>query len=257
MTIVKSIAFCIALTVAGIVAARPAPADTQTVAQQLNDGYFAYRAGEFERARGLLQPLAEQGNAGAQAQIGNMYMLGNGVPKDVAIAMTWFKRAAAQGNPTAQAQIGGMYERGDGVRKNFDEAAKWYKLSADGDFANGQALLARCYLLGWGGERDDVEAARLFRVVAEKGFPYGQYNLASLLAKGRGVERDVVEADMWFRLAGRSGHPSYDGYRKKADEARRHLEVDMSFEDVAVATALAAAWKPTIPCQGVECLALP
>jgi hypothetical protein len=79
----------------------------------------------------LLRPLAEQGNAEAQAILGNMYRVGRGVPQDFAEAIKWYRKAVAQGNSMAQRSFGDMYEHGWGVAKDDAEAAKWHRMAAD------------------------------------------------------------------------------------------------------------------------------
>jgi hypothetical protein len=73
---------------------------------------------------------AEQGNAGAQNNLGYMYEKGDGVPQDYAEAVKWYKKSAEQGNAYAQNNIGHMYEKGRGVPKEYMEAHKWYNLAA-------------------------------------------------------------------------------------------------------------------------------
>jgi TPR repeat protein len=46
----------------------------------------------------LIRPFAEQGNGAAQANLGSMYHNGQGVPKDDAQAVKWYRLAAEQGN---------------------------------------------------------------------------------------------------------------------------------------------------------------
>ena len=45
---------------------------------------------------------AEQGHAGAQANLGFMYSNGAGVPEDAVLAYMWWNLAAAQGHEAAQ-----------------------------------------------------------------------------------------------------------------------------------------------------------
>jgi len=54
---------------------------------------------------GDLQKIADQGDATAQYSIGDMYYEGQGVTKDPAQAMQWYKKAADQGNSDAKAKI--------------------------------------------------------------------------------------------------------------------------------------------------------
>ena len=45
-------------------------------------------------------------------------------------AAKWYARAAEQGHAGAQNELGVMYLRGDGVYRNTGEAAKWFRLAA-------------------------------------------------------------------------------------------------------------------------------
>jgi TPR repeat protein len=45
----------------------------------LEDGIAAYRSGDYATALRILRPLAEQGNAAAQLNLGSMYAHGQGV----------------------------------------------------------------------------------------------------------------------------------------------------------------------------------
>ena len=48
-----------------------------------------------------MRKAAERGDAFAQGGIGDMYMLGHGVPHDSVLAYMWLDLAAAQGDPLA------------------------------------------------------------------------------------------------------------------------------------------------------------
>ena len=56
---------------------------------------------------------AEAGDAIAQSILGMMYAHGNGVPRDSAEAVKWYRRSADQGNLVAQTNLGLMYRNGD------------------------------------------------------------------------------------------------------------------------------------------------
>ncbi|MGO4916793.1 tetratricopeptide repeat protein [Pseudogemmobacter sp. W21_MBD1_M6] len=59
-----------------------------------------------------------------------MYFNGNGVPQDYAEAMTWFRLAAEQGDAGAQNNLGMMYKIGWGVPQDNQTAHMWYNLAA-------------------------------------------------------------------------------------------------------------------------------
>ena len=61
-------------------------------------GLTAAQRGDFATALREWEPLAEQGNARAQSNLGAMYAFGDGVPKDYVYAHMWGNIAAANGN---------------------------------------------------------------------------------------------------------------------------------------------------------------
>ena len=64
-------------------------------------GVAALSCGDYEAALKEFRPLAEQGHRDAQLNLGNMYSLGLGVPKDNVQAYRWYTLAAGQGNDLA------------------------------------------------------------------------------------------------------------------------------------------------------------
>lgn len=66
---------------------------TPVVAGQFEDAAAANGRGDYATALRLLRPLAGQGNASAQYNLGIMYELGQGVPQSYAEAVMWYHRA--------------------------------------------------------------------------------------------------------------------------------------------------------------------
>ena len=119
---------------------------------------------------------AEGGDAVFQWVLGFRYANGDGVIKDAAEAVKWYRKAAEQGDADAQNNLGLMYDNGDGVIKDAAEAVKWY------------------------------------RKAAEQGNASAQFNLGLMYANGDGVIKDLVEAHAWFNVAGANG---VDGAKNK------------------------------------------
>jgi uncharacterized protein len=100
---------------------------------QLEDGLAAYQSKDYEMALRLFRPLAVQGDAKAQALLGSMYQIGDGVPQDYAEAANWYRKAADQGYDGAQAMLGDMYKEGRGVQQDDVLAYMWLSLAAAQD----------------------------------------------------------------------------------------------------------------------------
>ena len=60
-------------------------------------GSAAYQSGDYATALHEWTPLAKQGDADAQYNLGIMYDKGQGVPQNYKTAVKWWKRAAEQG----------------------------------------------------------------------------------------------------------------------------------------------------------------
>jgi hypothetical protein len=74
-----------------------------------------------------------------------MYANGQGVTKDEAEAVNWWRKSAEQGNADAQFNLGLSYDNGLGVTKDEAEAVKWYRKAAEQGNANAQSNLGFMY----------------------------------------------------------------------------------------------------------------
>ncbi len=95
-----------------------------------DEGVAAYERGDYETALREFRPLAEQGDADAQYNLGLMYDEGRGVPEDDAEAVKWYRKAAEQGDAEAQFNLGFMYGQGHGVAQDYVQAHMWSNLAA-------------------------------------------------------------------------------------------------------------------------------
>jgi TPR repeat protein len=66
---------------------------TPAGAQYFQKGLEAYNRGDYATALREWRPLAAQGHARAQYNLGFMYASGQGVPQDYAEAVKWFRRS--------------------------------------------------------------------------------------------------------------------------------------------------------------------
>ena len=101
--------------------AAPAPA------QSVKAGIEAWQKADYARAVAIWRPLAENGDADAEFNLGQAYRLGRGVKIDLGSAQTWLERAASQGHVDAQATLG-LLLFGNG---NQTDGARWLKQAAE------------------------------------------------------------------------------------------------------------------------------
>ena len=91
-------------------------------------GWFMQAAvgGNADAVDRLLR-YAEEGDLESQAQVGRMYYLGHGLPRDLREAFGWTRKAAEQGHVAAAFSLGVMYEKGQGHPQSYQDAASWYQ----------------------------------------------------------------------------------------------------------------------------------
>ena len=156
---------------------------------------------EFEK----MMIYAKNGDPNSQTNLGYCYQNGQGVQKDEAEAVKWYRKAADQGLALAQTNLGYCYQNGQGVQKDDTEAVKWYSKAADQGAAKAQKNLGFCYAIGKGVQKDEAEAVKWYRKAAEQGDAWAQTNLGYCYQNGQGVQKDDIEAVKWYSKAAEQG----------------------------------------------------
>jgi uncharacterized protein len=87
----------------------------------------AWRKGEYATAYRLWGPIADGGDPDALFYLGYMNEYGQGVPRNSAEAIKWYRKAADQQHAVAQFSLGSIYANGEGEPHNYAEAAQWYR----------------------------------------------------------------------------------------------------------------------------------
>jgi uncharacterized protein len=126
--------------------------------------------GQHLRTPEAIRAAAERGDAAAQVDLGRMYLSGQGMPKNPAEAVKWYRQAAERGNTIAQFSLGSLYFNGQGVPGDYAEAAKWYRKAAEQGDAPAQCILGDMYSEGKGVPKNDAEAAKWYRKAADQGY---------------------------------------------------------------------------------------
>ena len=155
-------------------------------------GVDAYHRGDYATAMRELRPLAEQGDATAQYNLGLLYANGQGMPQDDAQAGKWYAKAALQGHAKAQVDLGALCIKGQDIPQDYTMASSLCRLAADQGNALAQVKLGRMYERGKGVPRDFVWANMWYSLAAANGEEFGA-ELRDALAK-RMVPSQIAEA---------------------------------------------------------------
>ena len=141
-------------------AAAPAAGDVR-------NGVDAYSRGDYRKAVEEWRPAAIAGDADAQFNLGQAYTLGRGVPVDIAVAESWFRKAALQGHFEAEAKYG-LVLFDEGKRH---EAAPWLEKAAKRGEPRAELVLGTMLFNGDGVETDWPRAYALLVRSAAAGTP--------------------------------------------------------------------------------------
>jgi len=205
-------------------------------------GLEAYHEGLYDKAIEEWLPMAEQGNAKAQLNLGMMYYEAKGGAQNFKEAARWLAQAAKQGFADANAYyaLGLMYSNGWGVLQDYHEAVNWYSSAAEKGHADAQYNLALMYANGLGTQQNNNAAVKWLLQSAEKGLADAQYAMGTMYANGEGVEQDYVKACMWFDISTASG-------KHNPEQTCDTLAEKLTPEQRAQAKAAAHEWRSKHP----------
>lgn len=191
---------------------------------------------------------AEVGDAKAQNELGVMYRQGDGVARDKAESVKWYRKAAFQKNPDALYNLGIAYFNGDGVPSNELRAYAFLAIAKEAGSAEagvaldqfaqswpdsklnvGKSVEAEIFSRGIDVPENDERAYKLYRQVAEAGDPFAQYTICLLLDGGRGVKKDPIEAFEWCLKAAKQSQ--WDAMLFVADRYEHGIGTSIDFQN--------------------------
>jgi TPR repeat protein len=168
-------------------------------------GVDAWQRGDFAAAVAEWRPLADQGDADAQYNLGQAYKMGRGVPQDIGIAESWYEKAAQQGHPQAAANLGLiLFQNGE-----REKAIPWLKMAADADDPRAEYVLGTALFNGDVAGKDWVRAYAMMSRAAAQGFPPAVTNLQQMdqyVPEGQ-RRQGLALAGQIERNAGAAGRP--------------------------------------------------
>ena len=157
---------------------------------------------------------AEKGDAVVQTNIGMAYFMGeaNGhtvMPKDNAVAVNWWRKAAAQDEAEAELMLAQAYHYGLGVPKDDFQAVKWWSKAAAkqcigeerADIALAKSHVGSMYHEGLGVPKNDSQAVKWWGQAADNACDdnAAQNDLGLAYDYGWGVAKDDIEAVRWWK----------------------------------------------------------
>lgn len=141
-------------------------------------------------AANWLEQSARKGHARAQLMIGEMYLRGQGVPRDNKLAKFWLAHAIEAGDAEAQ-RLGYARPSQRHLQRSKEDSLKKMVLNGSGAAALTYAKLLWQYL-----EFD--EAIAMYLLAAEGGRGEAMAMLSDLYRRGVAVNQDQALADDWL-----------------------------------------------------------
>lgn len=163
-----------------------------------------------------LEKKAKSGDVAAQVTVGNTYLNGDGVEKNLKKATKWFylaakagnkeaenallsfhskelEKYAKEGNAEAQFCVGEFYYNGTDVEKDLKKAAQWYDMAVAQEHEKARTKLLSFY-------------SKELEKLAKSGDAQAQYEVGMDYLEGNGVKKSSETAAKWFYKAKLQGH---------------------------------------------------
>ncbi len=141
-------------------------------------------------------------NPGALHAMAGLYHDGQGVAKDVEVALQLFHKAAELGHTGAQLYVGNAYLAGEAVSVNLDEARHWLGRAANAGFAPAMLRLAFSYRQPQADPPDSIQARYWYEQALQAGAADALVSLGYMFRNGE--------------LGDASGHVALDYFRRAA-----------------------------------------
>ncbi len=159
-------------------------------------------ASDPARAAAWYRKAAQNGHFGAAAVLAKLKL--DSVENDFE---RWLA-LAERSDPQAQRIVGEAYLNGNGVAREMDSALYWLRSAADRKNSAAMVILGVLEVQGVEVPTDSVSAVARFRGAATQGNADAEYNLGVCYRRGIGVERNDMEARRWYECAAEKGQPS-------------------------------------------------
>lgn len=162
---------------------------------------------ELDRIRlGKLREQAEQGNADAQFDCGEMYRQGKGTEINFSESIYWYEKAALQNHLLAAAQCSIMYKAGEGTAVDDEKSLYWCeKAATQSNEPFTQYLCGSMYDSRSESESDKKRAMYWYEKAAMQGDIKAQFQCGWHYSKGEGVPEDKEKAFYWYKKAAEQG----------------------------------------------------
>jgi hypothetical protein len=194
----------------------------------------------YPQAYANLHPLADMGNVEAERDIGFVLRQSCG-PNDKSAAVSWFQKAASAGDVVASAQLGNMYMFGDGVASDDAAAFKYLTPAATAGDLMAQSNLGELYFNGRGVAQDLYQGVVWSVRAGERGEPFALIHIGREYAMGRALPKNN-DKGLFFWIVGLQRLPQ--ARRSQFQPGLENIARQMSLVQVKTIGETAQKWAP-------------
>lgn len=228
----------------------------------------AYKSGEYERALKLFRRASDDGNIVADWYLGHMYSQGVGVPRDDAMAYSYYSRVAEHYDPEesdpnrVKITVDAMVRLADyqrtgavnaGIQPDPRAAAQSYlKIATAYGHPAAQYALGVMSIRGDGVKKNPSQGLKWLMASARKRYAPAEAYLGDLYWSGQIVNRDRTRAVMWYILARESARPDEN---PEIFARARQIEDSVGEDERIEAEARARVWEERYPAEKVKAAA--
>src|SRR5271166_1953286 len=208
------------------------------VARLVDSGEAAYAGKRFRSALRRWRAAWSYGSSEAAFRIAELYVKGEGVQRNLAEAVKWYRQASERNHAKAQFRLGlvllngalgggvakwrdaasardaelaqknvqALFPCGFEVQPDPDEALRWLEEAARNGVQEADGVVGAVYMDGRVRPRDFAVARRRLELAAEAGEASAQFRLGDILYRGLGAPSDPAAAADWYERAAAQGH---------------------------------------------------
>lgn len=228
----------------------------------LKKGQKAYRSGKYDRALKNFRKASDDGNVVADWYLGHMYRMGRGVPRNDAMAYSYYSRVADAYDPDEQDQmrlritVDAMVRLADYQRSGIAEASvkanpaaaarSYLKVATAYGHPAAQYALGVMNIRGEGVKQNPQQGLKWLMTAARKRYAPAEAYLGELYWEGKIVRGDRTRAVMWYSLAKESARPEEN---PEIYDRALQLEANVSEDELIEAEARAKVWDGQYPVE--------
>ena len=159
-------------------------------------------------------PAADAGDAKAMRMVGDFLLEYAQTRNQPALAVAWYRRAAALGDGVAMVALSRAYWSGRGVERDLSLSAQWLRSAQDAAVtskdAGAMVAIGLTLSAQFSSQYNRSDALHWYKMAADMGSAHGMFAMSVAYEFGYLAPTDRVNALQWARAAAAAGDPTFE-----------------------------------------------